>query len=272
METKTIVQYVAVGIVVVGSLLFAYNAQDKITDQANEIEELRNQLAALNDKASESEELANENSALETEEQLAEEEPTTETQGSDPTIVAKVSTKPAAGATESKALAAGEGMATVVFMRSSFMGGFDISSVYDVTGGQTRFLGIMKNKTKIEYKVKPGKRTFMVVSEAADFMEANLVAGKTYYSMVVARSGAWKSRFSLIPIRNDGTTDFNTDSKDFAKWKAKTKPVSLDEKSKAWYEKHKESVEAKRTKYWVKWKEKSPADLAERTLNRGDGV
>ena len=44
METKTIVQYIAVGIVVAGSLLVAYNAQDKINDQASEIEELQNQL------------------------------------------------------------------------------------------------------------------------------------------------------------------------------------------------------------------------------------
>ena len=272
METKTIVQYIAVGIVVAGSLLVAYNAQDKINDQASEIEELQNQLAALNGKASESEELANENNALETEEQLVEEKPTTETQGSDPTKVAKVSTEPKPAVTESKALPQGGGTATVVFMRSSMMGGFDKSSVYDVTGGKTRFLGIMKNKNKIEYKVKPGRRTFMVVSEAADFMEANLVAGKTYYSMVVARSGAWKSRFSLIPIRNDGTTKYNTGLKDFDKWKRKTKPVTIDEKDKAWYAKHKESVEAKRKKYWVKWQEKSPADRAERTLNRGDGV
>lgn len=174
--------------------------------------------------------------------------------------------------TGSNTLAADEDMATVVFMRSSFVGSAIKTSVYDITDGKTVFLGIMKNKNKIEYKAKPGKRTFMVVSEAADFMEAELLEGKTYYSMVTPRTGAWKARFSLMPVRNDGTTKFNTGSKDFAKWKAKTKPVSIDDKSRAWFEKNHDSVEAKREKYWPKWQQKSPADLAARTLNPDDGM
>ena len=67
METKTIVQYVVAGVVVAGSLFVAYNAQDKITDQASEIKVLQNQVAALNDKAAQNEELANKNKVLETE-------------------------------------------------------------------------------------------------------------------------------------------------------------------------------------------------------------
>lgn len=165
-----------------------------------------------------------------------------------------------------------EGVAMVVFMRSSFVGAAIKTSVYEVTSGETRFIGIMKNKTKIEYETSPGKHTFMVVSEAADFLEANLEAGKTYYSMVTPRTGAWKARFSLIPVRNDGTTKFNTGSKDFEKWKKKTKVVSLDEKSEAWYAEHKDSVEDKRAKYWVKWQQKTVDDLAARTLNSKDGM
>jgi hypothetical protein len=172
----------------------------------------------------------------------------------------------------SGALASDDDMATVVFMRSSFVGSAIKTSLYDITGDETRFLGIMKNKSKIEYKVKPGKRTFMVVSEAADFLEANLVAGKTYYSMVTPRTGAWKARFSLFPFRNDGTTKFNTASKDFSQWKSKTKPVSVDEKSRAWFENHKDSVEAKRAEYWPKWQEKSADAKAEHTLNPDDGI
>ena len=51
METKTIVQYVVAGVIVVGSLITAYNAQDKITDQASEIKALQNQVAVLTDQA-----------------------------------------------------------------------------------------------------------------------------------------------------------------------------------------------------------------------------
>jgi regulator of replication initiation timing len=67
METKTIVQYVVAGVIVVGSLITAYNAQDKITDQASEIKALQNQVAVLTDEAAHNEELINQNKALQTE-------------------------------------------------------------------------------------------------------------------------------------------------------------------------------------------------------------
>lgn len=165
-----------------------------------------------------------------------------------------------------------EGMATVVFMRSSMVGAAIKTSIYEVTNQETIFIGIMKNKTKINYKTSPGKHTFMVVSEAADFMEADVVADKTYYSMITPRPGAWKARFSMIPVKNDGTTDFNTSSEKFEKWKMKTEVVSNDDKSEAWYQDHKDSVEEKRAKYWDKWIQKSAVDLAERTLKANDGV
>lgn len=157
-------------------------------------------------------------------------------------------------------------------MRSSFVGAAIKTSIYEITNGETKFIGIMKNKTKINYETTAGKHTFMVVSEAADFMEAEVIAGKTYYSMITPRTGAWKARFSMIPIRNDGTTEFNTGSDKFEKWKNRTKVVLMTEKSKAWYEKHKRSVESKRTKYWAKWVQKSTEELAARTLNATDGM
>ena len=164
-----------------------------------------------------------------------------------------------------------EGMATVVFMRYSLVGGMIKTSVYEVTDDGTKFIGIMKNKNKLSYQTTAGKHTFMVVSEAADFMQAELVAGKTYYSMVTPRTGALKARFSLIPVRNDGTTDFNTGTDKFKKWVNRTKPVQTDEKSRAWYEEHKNSVEDKRAKYWEKWQQKSPQDVLARTLLPTDG-
>jgi regulator of replication initiation timing len=67
METKTIVQYVVAGVIVVGSLITAYNAQDKITDQVSEIKVLQNQVTVLTDQAAQNEELINQNKALQTE-------------------------------------------------------------------------------------------------------------------------------------------------------------------------------------------------------------
>lgn len=165
-----------------------------------------------------------------------------------------------------------EDASTIVFMRSSMVGAAIKTSIYEVTNGETIFIGILKNKTKISYQTSGGKHTFMVVSEAADFMEADVIAGKTYYSMITPRPGAWKARFSMIPIRNDGTTKFNTGSDKFEKWKKKTKVTLMTDKSKAWYEKHKQSVEEKRTKYWAKWVQKSAEEISSRTLNATDGL
>jgi len=67
METKAIVQYLVAGVIVVGSLITAYNAQDKITDQASEIKALQNQVAVLTDEAAQNDELINQNKALQTE-------------------------------------------------------------------------------------------------------------------------------------------------------------------------------------------------------------
>jgi len=46
----------------------------------------------------------------------------------------------------------------------------------------------------------------------------------------------------------------------------------MNEKSEAWYEKHKYSVEEKRSKYWEKWMQKSAEDKLERTLKVSDGT
>lgn len=167
---------------------------------------------------------------------------------------------------------AAEREATIVFMRSSAVGAAVAATIYEITDDETIFIGIIKNKTKINYATSTGKHTFMVVSEAADFMEADVAAGHTYYAMVTPRTGAWKARFSLIPIRNGGATDFSTDSKKFEKWKSKTKLVTTDDSARAWYEAHKDSVDEKRAKYWEKWQQKSAAELSERTLLASDGT
>ena len=95
--------------------------------------------------------------------------------------------------------------AQVLFMRDSFVGSAIRASIYDVSGKEPVFIGILNNGTKVAYNTLPGKHTFMVVSEAADFMEADLSARRTYYSIVTPRMGAWKARFSMWPIKQSGS-------------------------------------------------------------------
>jgi hypothetical protein len=162
--------------------------------------------------------------------------------------------------------------AQVVFMRSAFTAKAIDASLYDVTDGKTQFVGILSNGTKIAYPTAPGHRTFMVVSEAADFLEADLAPGKTYYSMVTPRMGMWKARFSMWPVSRDPKAEYSLQSKDFKDWIGDTKLVANSPKSLNWFESNKTSVEAKRVEYWPVWQKKSAADLQLRTLHAADGL
>lgn len=162
--------------------------------------------------------------------------------------------------------------AQVIFLRSTFVGSAIQSSIYDVTVGDPKFIGILSNDTKLSHTVGPGKHVFMVVSEAADFMEANVDAGKTYFSMVTPRMGAWVARFSMHPVRNGGQGEFQYSSERFQGWLARTKFVENTAESYAWFEASRADIKSKQEKYWVVWKQKAPEALAERTLNTDDGV
>lgn len=61
-------------------------------------------------------------------------------------------------------------------MRPSNYGGAIQVTVFD----DTRYIATVSADTHVAYQAEPGKHTFMVVSEAADFMNADLTAGKTY--------------------------------------------------------------------------------------------
>lgn len=161
---------------------------------------------------------------------------------------------------------------TVVFMRSTLRGVLVKSSVYEIIDGETKFIGLLKNKKKITYKTTPGSHTFMVIAESADFMLADLLPGKTYYSVIEPRLGAFKARFSMYPIRNDGQSKIYVGSKKFDKMEYKTEEVVLSQKSIDWYNDHKKKFEKKRVKYWQKWLEKSDDKKAQKTMNPEDGV
>ena len=93
------------------------------------------------------------------------------------------------------------GKSMVVFMRPSTLGFAVQSSVFDTTrGGEPELVGLVAAKKKVAYESDPGKREFMVIGESADFMEAKLLANKTYFVNVSPRMGVWKARFSLNPL------------------------------------------------------------------------
>ncbi len=92
------------------------------------------------------------------------------------------------------------GKALVLFLRPSTFGFAIASSVYELKPDRDEFVGIVPAKRKLTYMTNPGPTRFMVISEAADFMDAELEAGKVYYALVTPRMGVWKARFSLRPV------------------------------------------------------------------------
>lgn len=155
----------------------------------------------------------------------------------------------------------------VVFMRATSYGGNVAASVFDVSdGGEAKLVGIVRPWNKIVYPVKPGVHTFMVVSEAADFMQATVVGGKTYYALVTPRMGAWKARFSFRPIRAG-----ELDGSEFETWERKTRLVANTPTTLRWAEANAASIADKRERYWPEWNGKSQTDKDAQTLQAEDG-
>jgi hypothetical protein len=165
-----------------------------------------------------------------------------------------------------------EGKALVIFLRSSFVGSAISASVYDAPDGETKFIGVIQHKQRVAYQAEPGQHRFMVIAENADFMDATLEAGKTYYVLVSPRMGAWKARFSLLPIHNDTTSEENVNTADFKKWMTNTQLVEATDSNRAWYERTQASIEEKKADYLRKWNVMLPADKALLTLKPEDGV
>ena len=163
--------------------------------------------------------------------------------------------------------------AEIVFLRPSSLGGAIQSTVYRVDADQNgqQFIGVVSSKTKVAYTIAPGDYLFMVIAENADFMDAHLEAGKTYYALVSPRIGVWKARFSLLPIHNDPSAKYNTQSSDFAKWQSATTLVESLPQAQQWYVEHKDEVDDKRVDYLKEWNSRTAEDKADLVLHKQDG-
>ena len=164
------------------------------------------------------------------------------------------------------------GKALVLFLRPSSVGFAIASSVYDAPDEDTRFIGVVRSKQKMAYQVEPGVHRFMVIAENADFMDATLEAGKTYYVLIQPRMGVWKARFSLFPVHNHADPGDTLQNPDFPKWNAKTELVATSPAGLAWYEENKASVAEKKADYLAKWNRMLANDRAELVLHPHDGV
>lgn len=140
--------------------------------------------------------------------------------------------------------------ATLVFFSPfSDVGGAMRSSVFDISDGRMDLIGIVAAGRKVAYGSNTGRRRFMVIGESADFMEADLLPGKTYHARIVTRLGAWKARFSLVPVvSSDPKLEGELNA---CKW-VENSPASY-----AWAQDNMPSIRAKLAKYLPEWERKA---------------
>ena len=160
----------------------------------------------------------------------------------------------------STAVAPPEAPSRVVFMRVSKQSSATNALLFDVTEpGDPKLIGNVQPASKLTYALKPGLYTFMVLGDTAEFMQATIVGGKTYYALVIPRGGA--TRFSVEPIRQN-----EIGGKEFAGWDKGTKTTTG---ATAPYDKA--AAAEKRVRHWQEWSKKSETQRAELTLNAEDG-
>jgi hypothetical protein len=172
----------------------------------------------------------------------------------------------------STAPTAAAGDSTIMIIRvASARGGLVMNavaaSIFDVTDeGRPKVVGTLRGSSKVAYPVKPGRYTFMVISEAADFMLVDVIGGKTYYAMVMQRTGVIKARFSFRPVR--GT---EVGGKQFTSWDNRAQLVEITPDQVAWAENNAAEIADKRARYWPEWSAKSQAERNSQTLRAEDG-
>ena len=139
-----------------------------------------------------------------------------------------------------------EGKALLVFVRPSNYGGAVQATIYD----DTTYIGTVSANTKVAYQASPGEHMFMVVGESADFMQADLEEGKTYYAQVAARMGVWKARFSFIPVNGQ------ISEAELNKWLMNTKLTTPNEQGQAWAKQNEADIIKKHDEFLPQWKSK----------------
>jgi hypothetical protein len=133
--------------------------------------------------------------------------------------------------------------AIVVFLRPAYLGYLISAAVYE----DDEFLGIVMRHSRLVRETSPGTHRFMVVSEAADFLDAELDAGKIYFVEVAPRMGAGRARFTLVPMALD---------RDLRGWLDDSYPVTTNAAGHAWARDNQPSVTEKKENYLRKWLQK----------------
>jgi hypothetical protein len=157
----------------------------------------------------------------------------------------------------------GDDEAVIVFARPPNMGAAVHSSVFECWDEErSQLVGLVGDGQMLAYRTTPGEHLFMVVSEAADFMHANLEVGHVYYVLVKPRWGVGRARFSLEPVHS-------ADRPKLKSWLDRTYWIENTPASQRWAQQNATDIENKRSEYYRPWRRKP--SQARPTLYAEDG-
>jgi hypothetical protein len=139
--------------------------------------------------------------------------------------------------------------AAVVFLRAANVG--TTTSLFEVRAPEDTFIGLLVNDTRLVYLTAPGRTRFMVVGLSANFLDAELEAGKTYQVAVILGPDA-EEHFRLQPVRPGAAPSKGVQlCLESCTW------VENTDRSQAWYRQHATSIQRKKARYLPLW-EKRP--------------
>jgi len=143
--------------------------------------------------------------------------------------------------------------AVVVFVRPTGKAPGDQCAVFEIEDRTPTLVGLLGAMKKVAYRVEPGRHLFMVVPFSfmdsagnADFVTANLDAGKLYYLLLMVDADR---RFSLQPVHAN-------EHEQLAERLTQTAWVEKTDDSLSWARQHSEEIEATRFRDYGIWRRK----------------
>ncbi len=135
------------------------------------------------------------------------------------------------------------GASLVYFIRPAVAVGAERSYLFD----SDQYVGTLEQDRHIAYVTKPGRHIFMVVSEAADFMTAELAADKVYYATLQGHLGIVKERVSFVPAGSEPAI------KDAQKLVRHTGEVRPNARGRGWAAERRARFETIGDKWFPRW-------------------
>jgi hypothetical protein len=147
-------------------------------------------------------------------------------------------------------VAAPPDQAAIVFMRWK-TGGALSTSLFELREPPDRFIGILVSESRLLYLTAPGRTRFMVIGHSASFLDADLVAGKTYYVGIVPGDSAGEV-FVLRPLRErDLQTREAASCASVCAWLVK------GDRSERWARGQASSIQRKKERYLPEWEQRA---------------